>query len=401
MKYIASTTNTAVTAYADITTGTEVTANAITAQASITTASTGLTFDQHRTQFVIFRGNVPNATTYLQNYQYAYGTSVNPTNWAYFGNYGFDSSVTLTGLTPNTTYYVRTRGISTTTSAPGTASGNASVQLNAALPPTPIIAFRSMDSNSYGTAQFTISNNGGSTTAVKVNRRTTSGVNGTFVDSATGDQNIDGYQSDGGTEYYVAYNYNRHSEASAASNQIRWTRPAKNQPWNSGYIQPDPIYFSTTASCTSEFAYTFGSVPSSENQVGYIAVNKLYVEGIQVTGGSNIAGCTGRTTSLANTSYLWWQSNSGHPSFTDGLGTSTSSGFAANWSTTFTGREVSLSAWGGANISGKYFLIGNNVGTRTAGCAVGCSGTSPNLNAYRMKNFLISGVTTTAGSVGT
>ena len=55
MKYIASTPTSPpaeATAYADITVAQEVTANAITAQAS----STGLTFDQHRTQFVISRG---------------------------------------------------------------------------------------------------------------------------------------------------------------------------------------------------------------------------------------------------------------------------------------------------------------------------------------------------------
>jgi len=32
---------------------------------------------------------------------------------------------------------------------------------------------------------------------------------------------------------------------------------------------------------------------------------------------------------------------------------------------------------------------------------VGCSVTSGTLNAYRMKNFIITGVQTTAGSVGT
>jgi len=400
MKYIASTTSTERTASTDITTGTEVTANAITAQAS----STGLTFDQHRTQFVISRGNVPNATTYTQNYQFAYGTSINPTNWAYFPNYGFDSSVTITGLTSDATYYARTRAISTVTSAAGTASGNASVRLNAALPPTPTIAFRSMSSSSYGTAQFTISGNGGSTDSVYIYRRPTSGTNtgATPVLKATGSQDISGYTSDGGTEYYVAYNFNRHSEASAPSNQIRWTRPAKNQGWNSGYIRPDPIYFSTTAACTSEFAYTFGAVPSSDEEVGYIAVTGLSVDGIQQTG-SGLNGCSA-TQTLANTGSgnLFWLSNSSHPQFTEGFGLSSTTGFSPNWGTgTFSTRSITLSAWGGSNISGKYFLVGTGVGSRTGACAVGCSVTSGTLNAYRMKNFIITGVQTTAGSVGT
>lgn len=397
MKYIASTTSTSVTASTDITTGTEVKANAITAQAS----STGLTFDQHRTQFVISRGNVPNATTYLQNYQFAYGTSINPTNWAYFPNYGFDSSVTITGLTSNATYYARTRAISTVTGAAGTASSNASVQLNAALPPTPTIAWRSMSGSSYGTAQFTISGNGGSTTQVKINRRTTSGVDGTMVDSATGNQNLDGLASDGGREYYVAYNYNRHGERSTASNQISWKRPEKGKPWDSGYIQTSAIYFSTTANCTSEFSYTFGTVPSSDNAPGYIAVNKLSVQGIQQTG-TNLNGCTGMGYTVANLVHLFYASDSFHPNFTGGFGTTTTAGFSGSWPTGTFGTATSgtLSNHGGSNISGKYFQVRTSLGSRTAGCAVGCGSTSgTTLQTYRMKNFILEGIQTLSGTV--
>jgi hypothetical protein len=410
MRYIASTTDTPVTAYADITTAQEVTANAITAGASITTASTGLTFDQHRTQFVITCGTVPNNTTYTQKYQYAYGTSADPADFQDFPSSGTVRSITITGQTSDTTFYVRTRAISTVTAAPGIASGNASVRLNAAFPPTPTIAFRStMSTSSYGTAQFTISGNAGSTTEVKIVRRTMPfNDNGAlFVTKGTGSQDISGYTSDGGTEYYAAYNYNRHLEQSVASNQIRWTRPAKNQGWNSGYIQPDPIYFSTTASCTSEFKYTFSSVPSTEEEPGYIAVNYLYVEGIQQTG-TNLNGCSTAARTLANTGggNIFWQSDSFHPDFTGGLGTTTTSGFSPNWGTgTFSARALTITQFGGSSISGKFFAIGTGVGSRTGACAVGCSlGTGANagtLNAYRMKNFLISGVQTTAGSIGT
>jgi len=289
MKYTASTPTpppTSSTASADITTAAEVTADAISAQASITTASTGLTFDQHRTQFVIFRGNVPNSTTYTQKYQFAYGTSVNPTNWADFPTSGTASSVTITGLTSNVTYYARTRAISTVTSAAGTASGNASVQLNAALPPTPTLAFRSMSSSSYGTAQFTISDNGGSTTAVYIFRRPTSGTNSgaTAVLLGTGSQDISGYTSDGGTEYYVAYNFNRHGEASASSNELRWTRPQKNvsKTWRGNdfgqaYYFPDYTYVIATNACEPyRLSYLFGSgYPSSDEVPGYVRVDYM------------------------------------------------------------------------------------------------------------------------------
>ena len=198
---------------------------------------------------------------------------------------------------------------------------------------------------------------------------------------------------------YRAYVRNKHGATgeSGYSNTRVWITPKKNQAWNSGYIQSSAIYFSTTASCASEFSYTFGSVPSTDDEVGYIAVNSLYVEGIQQTG-TNLNGCSAATQTLANTSFLWWQSDSLHPQFTGGFGTTLTSGFSPNWPTgSFSGRSVSITAWGGSNISGKYFSIGNNVGSRTGGCAVGCSVSSGTLNAYRMKNFLISGVQTTGG----
>lgn len=360
MKYIASTTSTERTASTDITTAEEVKANAITAQAS----STGLTFDQHRTQFVISRGNVPNATTYLQNYQYAYGTSINPTNWEYFPNYGFDSSVTITGLTSNATYYARTRAISTTTSAAGTASGNASVQLNAALPPTPTIAFRSMSSSSYGTAQFTISGNGGSTDSVYIYRRPTSGTNtgATPVPKATGSQDISGYTSDGGTEYYVAYNFNRHSEASAPSNQIYWTRPTKNVPrtWRGNdagqaYYFPDYTYVIKTNACEPyRLSHLFGpsGIPDSEEAPGYARIDRMqatFIPGTTLRRPSDNAAFG--EASLANVSTLRFSYGTVNPG---GTPTSSSSVLPTD---AFGG---ALSNFGGATQVFRYVNVGGS-----------------------------------------
>ena len=398
MKYIASSPGTtSATASATHTTAAEVVANQITAAVALPT-DTG----EGRTKLIITRGNYSNSPTYLQNYQYAIGTSTNPTNWAYFPNYGFDATVTVTGLSNDTLYYVRTRAISThSTLSGGVISLNATATTNAALPPTPTIAWRSMSGSSYGTAQFTISGNGGSTTQVKINRRTTSGVDGTMVDSATGNQNLDGLASDGGREYYVAYNYNRHGERSTASNQISWKRPEKGKPWDSGYIQTSAIYFSTTANCTSEFSYTFGTVPSSDNAPGYIAVNKLSVQGIQQTG-TNLNGCTGMGYTVANLVHLFYATDSFHPNFTGGFGTTTTAGFSGSWPTGEFGTATSgtLSNHGGSNISGKYFQVRTSLGSRTAGCAVGCGSTSgTTLQTYRMKNFILEGIQTLSGTV--
>ena len=406
MKYIASTTSTERTASTDITTAEEVKADAITAQAS----STGLTFDQHRTQFVISRGNVPNATTYLQNYQYAYGTSINPTNWEYFPNYGFDSSVTITGLTSNATYYARTRAISTTTSAAGTASGNASIQLNAALPPTPTIAFRSMSHLSYGTAQFTISGNGGSTTQVKIVRRTTPyNDNGAlFETKATGSQDIPGYTSDGGTEYYAAYNYNRHGEQSTASNQIYWTRPRKNvaKTWKGNdpgqaFYFDDYTYVIPTNGCQPyRLSHLFGpsGIPDSEEAPGYALVGHMqaiFKCGIKPTGHSSFDRVSICNTTNIRFSYATVGSegaqNAARPTGlygdTDPLGSS----------------EKSLYRFGinigGSSLHNKVFWATSTVGKSwnigTGSCVLSNAG-----DYWTGKLFELVGVVTTAGAIG-
>jgi hypothetical protein len=308
------------------------------------------------------------------------------------------------GRTADTSYTVYVRAVDTQGYASAKVSGTAIT--NAALPPTPTIAWRSMTGASSGTAQFTISGNAGSTTTVKIARRTTSGsdTGATFVTKATGSQDIAGYASDGGREYYVAYNYNKHGSQSTASNQISWKRPEKNQPWNSGYIQTSAIYFSTTANCTSEFSYTFGTVPSSDNTGGYIAVNQLSVDGVQQTSGS-VNGCAFMQYTVANKTHLAWVSDSFHPDFTaDIYGTSSTAGFSGSWpylnGTFGTATTGTLSNWGGSNISGKYFQVRTTLGSRTAGCAVGCgSYDGTTLQTYRMKNFILSGIQTLSGTV--
>jgi hypothetical protein len=306
------------------------------------------------------------------------------------------------GLAADTEYTVYVRAVDTQGNGSAKASGTATT--NAALPPTPTIAWRSMSGSSYGTAQFTISGNGGSTTTVKIARRTTSGsdTGATFVTKATGNQDITGYASNGGREYYVAYNYNKHGSQSTASNQISWKRPEKGKPWDSGYIQTSAIYFSTTANCTSEFSYTFGTVPSSNDEPGYIAVNKLSVQGIQQTG-TNLNGCAYMGYTVANLSHLTWVSDSFHPNFTaDIYGTSSTAGFSGSWPNGSFGTVTTgtLSNHGGSNISGKFFQVRTSLGSRTAGCAVGCgSYNGTTLQTYRMKNFILEGIQTLSGTV--
>lgn len=307
------------------------------------------------------------------------------------------------GVNPDEEFTVEVAAVSVTTGSVGTYGASTSTpraRLNPLTPSVGTLSWQSGMNPNSTTAQLEIPQTTYSTSATLV----ISGL-GTFPGTLSGGNwvwSVDADDGIGFNQNYSMYAFvtNRIGGSSGNSNTRTFATPKKGQPWNSGYIQPSAIYFSTTASCTSEFRYTFGGVPSSEDTVGYIAVTGLYVEGIQQTG-SNLNGCSGASQTLANTTHLFWQSDSAHPDFNEGFGFTESNGFSPNWGTgSFSARSLSLTPWGGSNISGKYFAIGTNIGSRTGGCAVGCSITSGTLNAYRMRNFIITGYQTTAGSIG-
>ncbi len=378
LRYTASSPGSASnTAYATHTTAAEILPSAPTVSISSWDGTdndqAGLGRENGRTQIVIARGNVPTppTPTYLYKYQYAYGTSSDPTNWADFPTSGQASSVTISSLPNDTTYYARVRAVSLGTSTGGTISGNASGTTNPALPPQPTIEWRSMSGSSYGTAQFTIGNNGGSTTAVYIVRRPTSGTNtgATFVLKATGSQDIGGYSSDGGTEYYVSYNYNRLGEASAASaSELRWTRPAKNvsKTWRGNdfgqaYYFPDYTYVIKTNACEPyRLSYLFGpsGIPDDENAPGYARVDRMqatFIPGLQLYRPSDGALFTQggvAEKSLANVSTLRF--SYGTAPSPGGTPTSPSSALPTN---AFGG---ALSNFGGATQVYRYVTIGGS-----------------------------------------
>lgn len=213
----------------------------------------------------------------VNNYQYNLNNS---------DSYTVLSGNSVGSLAADTAYTVYVRAVDTQGNGSAKASGTATT--NAALPPTPTIAFRSMSGSSYGTAQFTVSGNAGSTTTVKIFRRTTSGSNtgATEFTKATGSQDITtGHPSDGGTAYYVAYNYNKHGSQSTASNEIYWTRPQKEvaKTWRGNdfgqvYYFPDYTYVIKTNACEPyRLSYLFGPVgiPDSDDAPGYARVERM------------------------------------------------------------------------------------------------------------------------------
>ena len=198
------------------------------------------------------------------------------------------------GLAADTAYTVYVRAVDTQGNGSAKASGTATT--NAALPPTPTIAFRSMTGSSYGTAQFTISGNGGSTTTVKIARRTTSGTDAgaAFETKATGNQDITGYASNGGREYYVAYNYNKHGSQSTASNEIFWTRPQTGEPFTaySAYGESTDVFLAATneslgGCAATDISITFSGIPSDVNAGGYKQITEY---GIHLKSHGNAGG---------------------------------------------------------------------------------------------------------------
>lgn len=232
------------------------------------------------------------------------------------------------GLAADTAYTVYVRAVDTQGNGSAKASGTATT--NAALPPTPTIAWRSMSGSSYGTAQFTVSGNAGSTTTVKIFRRTTSGSN-TGADEftkATGSQDITtGHPSDGGTAYYVAYNYNKHGSQSTASNEIYWTRPQKEvaKTWRGNdfgqaYYFPDYTYVIKTNACEPyRLSYLFGPVgiPDSDDAPGYARVERMqatFIPGTTLRRPSDNAFFTEpNSASLANISTLRFSYGTANP----------------------------------------------------------------------------------------
>lgn len=391
-RYTASTSETVSTSSNTISTSAETAPGAPGASLTVTGSTT----------MTVSRGTSTAGTYSISYYEYRIYPGTSPTGtWISMPS----TTAAVTGLSVDTTYSCQVRAVAAT-SGTSTTSTSVTAITNPPTPSAPSISFSGMDSNSSGTVYLTISKPAYAQRAF-VN---VIGV-GTYEATDQGSYfslSISG-QPFNSTIQYKAYVRTRvfadgvTTADSSYGNTITWYTPSKGVAW-SAEVQSTAIYFSTTSSCTSEFTYTFGSVPSSDSSPGYIAVTGLSVQGIQQTG-TNLNGCGAAVTqTLANTSYLWWQSNSGHPDFTGGFGTSTTTGFSPNWPTgSFSTRSITFSqAWGGSSISGKYFSIGSNLGSRTGGCAVGCStstvGGVTSLNAYRMKSFVLTGYQTTSGS---
>jgi hypothetical protein len=271
-----------------------------------------------------------------------------------------------------------------------------------------------MSGSSYGTAQFTVSGNAGSTTTVKIFRRTTSGSNtgATEYTKATGSQDITGETSDGGTAYYVAYNYNKHGSQSTASNEIYWTRPQKNvdkiwrgNDFGQAYYFPDYTYVIKTNACEPyRLSYLFGpsGIPDSDDAPGYARVDRMqatFIPGTTLRRPSdNALFIDPGSVSLANVSTLRFSYGTVSPGSTptsssSALPTDISGGALSNFGgATTVYRAVTV---GGSALHDKVFWAEkSDLGKSwNSGCSLSLSGAY-----FAGKLFELVGKITTSGS---
>lgn len=342
------------------------------------------------TTATVSRGTSTQGTYPISNYQFRVYQGTTPSGtWIAMPN----TTAAVTGLAVDTGHRAQVKAVAAT-SGTETISTSATATTDPNNPGTPTIAFSGMTPSSTGTAVMTISKaypaesvvvnvSGGGASANYDSQVDTSN----FVDNGTYWTFTVQYQSYNTTYTYKAYTKNRIGGQSSFSNTITWNTPKKNQYWNSGYDNPDPTFFTTTATCTSEFRIGFGDVPASDDSVGYIRVTSASVSGIQSFEAYDIP-------TTANTGFLYWYIPNG--GYTNNL---TQTGFSPNWGTgSYSTRSITGLSIGGNSLDNLVWEVQTTLGSRTAGCAVNFSISGSSYNVYKMKNFILEGVQTTAGS---
>lgn len=382
MQYIASTTEppTTATASADIIIAQEVLGNA--PNVSLTTS--GLNTEQQRTNFTLGRGNVPNNTTYNQKYQYAYGTSVNPTNFVDFPSSGTAFSVTLSGLVPNQFYYARVRPRSLGTDEPGGVTGNAYEQTRPLIPNAPTLSFSSTNASERGNAYL-------SWNATTYSTQYNVYRNGIFyANTSSTSMTVTGHSA-GTAYYYQVLAGNRVSEFSSSSNTKYMTTGAQ-------------VDWSSTVS-TAKYIQNYGSCPqgdsissliiqapssaSSSSDAGYYYINTIKFEALKSS-----ASSFGFSVGNGGTRPLYFHKTSGASPGGWGFGFHSIPLFSLSQTT---GYYYEYGVYqGGADISSVFFKLtttvqfGNQWGAFNSGC-------SPDIpNSIIGRNITLTGFTITS-----
>jgi hypothetical protein len=327
------------------------------------------------------RGNSSGGTYGVSYYDWVVANSAG--GWV---NYGTTTNTSLTvsaGLPPDQTFTVYVRARSLTSNNPGV-WGSAGGQLNPGVPSAPTIAFSGMSANSSVDVSLTVSKETYATSAyVEV-----IGV-GTYqaTDQGSYFSLSLGGQPFNSTIQYRAYVRNRLGAIgqSGYGNTVTWYTPKQNQYYHvtgrAGEWQLAATNSILEPACPSPYAsVTWGYVPPSPNDVGYVRIDYVGVQ-LKTGGFSNTV-----------TDYLFFSTPTGNVS------SSLVANTDASYSLRFDSINVGGSSLSGGTIALNFLWVDGNPAGSAARISSWCV---PNGNNwFWAKEFYVQGVQTTAGSFG-
>ena len=284
------------------------------------------------TTMTVGRGTSTAGTYPISYYEYRVYQGTTPSGtWISMPN----TTAAVTGLAVDTGHRAQVRAVAAT-SGTSTTSTSATATTDPPTPSAPTIAFSGMSGNSSVTATLTISKPPYAVSAF-VN---VIGV-GTYAATDQGSYfSISlGSQPFNSTIQYRAYVRNRINGDSSYGNTVTWYTPKQNQAYSYTGRAGEWILAATNSvvnpACTSPYAsVTWGYVPPSPNDVGYIRID--YV-GVQLKSG-------GFSNTVTN--YLFFSTPAGN----------VSSSLEANTGASFSLRFDSISV-GGSSLSGGTIAL--------------------------------------------
>lgn len=360
--------------------GTSTASNTVSTSAEVAPGAPGATLTTTgTTTMTVGRGTSTAGTYPISYYEYRVYQGTTPSGtWISMPN----TTAAVTGLAVDTGHRAQVRAVAATSGA-STTSTSATATTDPPTPNAPTIAFSGMSGNSSVTATLTISKPSYAVSAF-VN---VIGV-GTYAATDQGSYfSISlGSQPFNSTIQYRAYVRNRINGDSSYGNTVTWYTPKQNQAYSYTGRAGEWILAATNSvvnpACTSPSAsITWGYVPPSPNDVGYIRIDYVGVQ-LKTGGFSNTV-----------TDYLYFSTPAGN----------VSSSLAANTDASYSLRYDSISV-GGSSLSGGTIALnflwvdGNPSGSAARLYSDFCVANGSNW--FYAKDFYVQGVQTTAGSFG-
>jgi hypothetical protein len=301
--------------------------------------------------------------------------------WVNSGETTSTSNTVNAGTSPDGSFTVYAAAKSLVSNLQGNNS-SAGGQLNPLVPAAPTIAFSGMSPNSSVNVSLTVSKPSYAIRAfVTVAGSTYEATDqGSYFSLSLGGQPFNS------TLQYTAVVQNRLGGTSGNGNTITWYTPKQNQPYAVTGRSGEWILAATNSivnpACASPYAgITWGYVPPSPNDVGYVRIDYVGVQ-LKTGGFSN-----------TNTDYLFFSTPTGNVS------SSLEANTDASYSLRYNAISVGGSSLSGGTIALNFLWVDGNPTGSAARIFSGYCVANGN-NWFWAKDFYVQGVQTTAGSFG-